>query len=86
MTILRRKVNLRKPKPPAPGSYVAFEYVKLIQEARRQINRLDFSSIVWTKKGRPLNIPQAKKDKWDLIGLNNTDFVECYEDLMREKK
>jgi hypothetical protein len=65
----------------APGNcYISFEYVNLLRESMRQINRLDFSSIIWTKDGKPVDIPQSKKDKWELIGLNNTDFPECYEE------
>ena len=58
--------------------YIAYEYVQWLHEARTQIDRLDFDNIVWTKDGKTIEIPQSKKREFNLIGLNNTDFVKFY--------
>lgn len=44
-------------------------------ELRRRTNRPLLSEIVFYKDGKPVNIPKAVIDWFELTGLSNTDFV-----------
>ena len=65
--------------------WIAFEYVHFLRESMRHINGLDFTSIVWTKDDKPILISESEKNKWELLGLNNTDFPECWEEKNAEE-
>ena len=54
---------------------IAVEEVMRIQKERLAINKLNFSDIVWTYAGKPLEIPQKLLDDFELCGLNNMDFI-----------
>lgn len=54
---------------------IAVEEVWRIHEERWAINRLNFSNIIWTYQGSPLNIPKKLLDDYEFIGLNNCDFI-----------
>lgn len=54
---------------------IAVEEVWRIHEERWAINRLKFSNIIWTYQGKPLDIPRELLDDYELIGLNNCDFI-----------
>lgn len=54
---------------------VAVEEVMRIINERSAINKLNFSDIVWTYKGKPLDLPKRLHDGWVLCGLNNIDFI-----------
>lgn len=54
---------------------VAVEEVMRIHEERWAINRLRFSNIIWTYQGFPIDVPKKLLDDYELVGLNNCDFI-----------
>lgn len=54
---------------------IAVEEVMRISNERRTINKINFRDIVWTYQGKPLNIQKQLLDDFELIGLNNMDFI-----------
>lgn len=58
---------------------IAFELVEALNNLRRNINRIDFNDVIWTKDDKSIEIPQEVKREWEFIGLNNTDFPEFYD-------
>jgi len=55
--------------------YIPIEDVMIMQAIRDRINKPDLLDIVWTKKGKPLEIPQKIIEDFHLTGLNNCDFI-----------
>lgn len=54
---------------------IAVEEVLRIHKERWVINKPDFLDIVWTYKGKPLDIPRQLLEDFNLCGLNNMDFI-----------
>lgn len=55
--------------------YVAIEEVLAITKRRREINKLNFGDIIWTKNGKPIKIGKETIDKFGYTGLCNIDFI-----------
>ena len=54
---------------------VAVEEVIRIHKERLAINSLNFSDIVWTYQGKPLDLPNKLLEDFAVCGLNNMDFI-----------
>jgi hypothetical protein len=49
--------------------------VKRITEQRNKINSIKLSKIDWYQNGKKINIDQSTIEDFEIIGLNNTDFI-----------
>ena len=55
---------------------IAIEEVMDIQRRKRRINRLQLSSIIWTKNGDDVSVDAETVREFALTGLLNTDFIQ----------
>ena len=59
------------------------ELIKAI-ELRKKYNRMKFEDfIIEFEKYKDRKIPQSQIDWWKFTGLNNTDFIDCFDDLIK---
>jgi len=64
------------PKDMPPRSrFVSIEETIEIMNARAAINRLDFRDIIWTKEGKVIEFSEEELDRFEMLGLNNIDFI-----------
>ena len=54
---------------------VSIEFVKWLAEQRNKINSVTLSKIEWYEHGKPANLDQSIMEDFEIIGLNNTDFI-----------
>ncbi len=54
---------------------IAVEEVMRIQSERWNINELEFDDIIWTYKGKPIEVDPKLVADYSHIGLNNCDFI-----------
>ncbi len=54
---------------------IATEKVMRMQRERTEINGLDMDDIIWTYRGKPIDVPEQLQRDFGLTGLNNIDFI-----------
>ncbi len=61
---------------------VNVERVISLRAELRRINQVELKNLEIYKNGIKIDIPESKIREWDLVGLNNTDFIEerCWEE------
>lgn len=55
---------------------VDIEKIKQLRKELRDFNRIPIHEIEFYENGVKLEIPKLSLDEWELIGLNNADFVD----------
>ena len=55
---------------------IAIEEVQALIARVREINRIEFNEIEWTKDGKPMDIPENIREEFQFIGLSNVAFIE----------
>jgi len=60
---------------PSRSNTVSIEETIEIMNARAAINRLDFRDIIWTKEGKVIEFSEEELDRFEMLGLNNIDFI-----------
>ena len=58
--------------------YIPIEDVEIMQLIRSRVNKPFIGDIVWTKRGKPVNIDLKVIEDWILTGLNNCDFITSH--------
>ena len=54
---------------------VAIEEVQALLRRLGRINRTPLRKIVWTRRGKVIDVPPANIDEFEDTGLSNKDFV-----------
>lgn len=54
---------------------VSVEYIRALQEQRANINRLNLRDMEFYENGKKLDIPEKVLSDFELMGLNNIDFI-----------
>jgi hypothetical protein len=65
---------------------IAIEEVQRLNERIREINRLKFDDIVWTKGGVPVEFDPKILADWKFMGFSNKDFVNYNHPIMRQSE
>ncbi len=59
---------------------IRVEELREIYKRRAEINDLNFSDIVWTENGTPIEIDKSLADYFHFTGFGNFDFVKYFLD------
>lgn len=54
---------------------IDIEHIKYLKSELHKINRVRLSSLEFYEKGKRIAIPKQLRRDFELIGLNNTDFI-----------
>ena len=55
---------------------VDIEKIQILRKKLRDFNQLSIYDMEFYEDGKKLEIPKEVLDEWELIGLNNADFID----------